>query len=79
MKILVCLLLALSSPALAAPDDCFLLVRLEPRGERVVEQRHPDRLSRRFQACSTFKVAAALMAYDRGLLPPGRTRLRAGL
>jgi beta-lactamase class D len=47
-------------------DGCFLIVQLADGS--VVDQLKPQRCKERFSPCSTFKVAAAAMAYDQGIL-----------
>lgn len=73
MHLALTLLLAL--PAHAEPDfpkafadrdACFLVQELDS-GKTVIEH-NPKRCKERFTPCSSFKIAAALMAFEKGIL-----------
>ena len=75
MKILVILLILASCvPALAQGelfekrDGCFLLIRLKDGS--LLESANLARAKERFSPCSTFKIAAALMAFESGAMTP---------
>jgi beta-lactamase class D len=70
-----CLLLFVSTPAAAgidlraafgSRDACFVLQDIKT-GKRV-EEHNADRCRQRFSPCSSFKIAAALMAFESGVL-----------
>jgi beta-lactamase class D len=75
MRSIVLLLVCLSSAAFAEVDfkksfsdrdACFLVSDLKT-GKTVAEY-NPKRCAERFSPCSTFKVAASVMAYEKGIL-----------
>lgn len=63
LVLLLCCGLAQAQPTLfSGRDGCYLLIRL--RDGQVVDEINPTRCAERFSPCSTFKIAAALMAFD---------------
>jgi beta-lactamase class D len=51
-------------------DGCFIIVSL--KDGKVIEQIAPSRCRERFSPCSTFKIPAAAMAFDRGIIDARR-------
>jgi beta-lactamase class D len=47
-------------------DACFIIADLETK--KIIVEHNPKRCKERFSPCSTFKVPAALMAFDKGIL-----------
>jgi beta-lactamase class D len=47
-------------------DACFLIADLETG--KVIAEHNPKRCKERFSPCSSFKVPAALMSFDKGIL-----------
>lgn len=47
-------------------DACFLIADLETG--KIIAEHNPKRCKERFSPCSSFKVPAALMAFDKGIL-----------
>ncbi len=47
-------------------DACFIIADLETG--RILAEHNPKRCKERFSPCSSFKVPAALMAFDKGIL-----------
>lgn len=52
--------------AFADRDACFIIADLETG--KILAEHNPNRCKERFSPCSSFKVPAALMAFDRGIL-----------
>lgn len=74
LKALLLLLILQALPAIAddsvfgGKDGCFLLVQI--KNNQVIEKINPDRCGQRFSPCSTFKVPAAVMAFDSKIVDP---------
>jgi hypothetical protein len=47
-------------------DACFVIADLETG--KILAEHNPKRCKERFSPCSSFKVPAALMAFDKGIL-----------
>lgn len=71
----ILLALSFSSLAMARPDyasffknqdACFVIS--DAKSGRIVDEYNPDRCQERFSPYSTFKIAAALMAFEKGIL-----------
>jgi beta-lactamase class D len=55
-------------------DGCFILYDL--KADKVVCQYNTARCAQEFAPCSTFKIAIALMAFDKGILKDGNTTFK---
>lgn len=53
-------------PAFGARDGCFVLSQISTG--KIIEEYNSKRCTERFSPCSSFKIAAALMAFEKGIL-----------